>query len=245
MSAFELYPAIDVRSGRVVRLAKGDYAAETVYGNDPVAVATGFADEGATWVHVVDLDAARTGEAVNRDVVGRIASALAGRCRVQTGGGVRSRADVEALAAAGVTRVVMGSAAVRDPELVQAASAILPVAVGLDHRGGELAVHGWTASSGVRLVEALRAFPSAAAFVITDIARDGMLAGPDVEGLSQVAAASEVPVIASGGVASLADVAALAAIPGLAGAIIGKALYEGRFTVAEALTALDSSRWSA
>jgi phosphoribosylformimino-5-aminoimidazole carboxamide ribotide isomerase len=242
MSSFELYPAIDVRGGRVVRLAKGDYAAETVYGDDPIAVAAGFADEGATWVHVVDLDAARTGEAVNRDVVGRIASALAGRCRVQTGGGVRSPADVEALAAAGVTRVVMGSAAVRDPELVRAASTILPVAVGLDHRGGELAVHGWTARSGVQLVDALRSFPSAAAFVVTDISRDGMLAGPDVEGLSQVAVESPVPVIASGGVASLGDLAALAHVPGLGGAITGKALYEGRFTVAEALAALDSSR---
>ena len=244
-TAVELYPAIDLRDGRVVRLTKGDYADETVYDDDPVAVAVGFADEGATWIHVVDLDAARTGDPVNRPVVARIAAALAGRCRLQTGGGVRTLADVVALATAGVTRVVMGSAAVRDPELVREAAAIMPVAVGLDHRDGELAVHGWTEGSGVRLADALASFPTAAAFVITDIARDGMLVGPDVEGLAAAAAATEIPVIASGGVASLADLAALAGVPGLAGVITGKALYEGRFTVAEALAALDPSRKSA
>jgi phosphoribosylformimino-5-aminoimidazole carboxamide ribotide isomerase len=245
MRRLELYPAIDVRDGRVVRLTKGDYAAETVYGDDPVAVAVGFADQGAAWIHVVDLDAARTGDAVNREIVGHIASTLAGRCRVQAGGGVRALTDVEALAAVGVSRVVMGSAAVRDPELVPAASALLPVAVGLDHRDGELAVQGWTEGSGVRLMDALRRFPSAAAFVITDIARDGMLVGPDIDGLAEAAAATDVPVIASGGVATLADLAALATVPGLAGVITGKALYEGRFSVAEALAALEPSPESA
>jgi phosphoribosylformimino-5-aminoimidazole carboxamide ribotide isomerase len=244
-TGIELYPAIDVRGGRVVRLSQGDYAAETVYGDDPVAVAVAFADAGATWVHVVDLDAARTGDPVNRPVVARIAAALAGRCRLQTGGGVRTTADVEALAVAGVARVVMGSAAVRDPALVDASSAIMPVAVGLDHRRGELAVHGWTEGSGIRLAEALSSFPSAAAFVITDIARDGMLVGPDVDGLTEAAASTDIPVIASGGVASLADLAALAAVPGLAGVIIGKAIYEGRFTVAEALAQLERTQESA
>jgi phosphoribosylformimino-5-aminoimidazole carboxamide ribotide isomerase len=244
-TAIELYPAIDVRGGRVVRLSQGDYAAETVYGDDPVAVAVAFADAGATWVHVVDLDAARTGDPVNRPVVARIAAALAGRCRLQTGGGVRTTADVEALAVAGVARVVMGSAAVREPALVDVASAIMPVAVGLDHRWGELAVHGWTQGSGIRLAEALSLFPSAAAFVITDIARDGMLVGPDVDGLTEATASTQIPVIASGGVASLADLAALAAVPGLAGVITGKALYEGRFTVTEALAQLERSRESA
>jgi phosphoribosylformimino-5-aminoimidazole carboxamide ribotide isomerase len=238
----ELYPAIDLRDGRVVRLTQGDYAAETVYGDDPVAVAVGFADAGASWVHVVDLDAARTGDPVNRSAVARIAAALAGRCRLQMGGGVRTVADVEALAGAGVARVVMGSAAVRQPALVAAAAAVMAVAVGLDHRGGELAVHGWTESSGVALTDALGMFPTAAAFVITDIARDGMLVGPDVEGLRAAAAATDVPVIASGGVASLADVASLGCVPGLAGVITGKALYEGRFTVAEALVALERAQ---
>jgi phosphoribosylformimino-5-aminoimidazole carboxamide ribotide isomerase len=240
--SLELYPAIDLRGGRVVRLTKGDFATETVYGDEPLAIALAFAEEGATWIHVVDLDAARTGDPLNRAVVGRLASALAGGCRLQTGGGVRTVADVEALAAAGVARVVMGSAAVRDPQLVDDASAIMPVAVGLDHRDGALAVHGWIEDSGIALADAIEMFPTAAAFVVTDIARDGTLAGPDLEGLTEAAAATEVPVIASGGVASLADLVALARVPGLAGVIVGKALYAGRFRVADALAALAPSR---
>jgi phosphoribosylformimino-5-aminoimidazole carboxamide ribonucleotide (ProFAR) isomerase len=133
----------------------------------------------------------------------------------------------------------MGSAAVADPDLVGRASEIVPVAVGLDHRDGELAVHGWTEGSGVRLDDALGRFPSAAAFVITDISRDGMLIGPDIEGLAQAVGSTSVPVVASGGVASIDDIVALAAIPGLGGIITGKALYEGRFTVADALAALE------
>ena len=234
----ELYAAIDLRAGRAVRLVQGDYARETVYGDDPVAIARSFADQGATWVHVVDLDAARSGDAVNRAVVAAIAAAVTGLARVQTGGGVRTVDDARALADAGVARVVMGSAAVRDPSLVDDVAAVVAVAVGLDHRNGELAVHGWTEGSGVRLVDALDRYPRAAAFVITDIGRDGMLAGPDVAGLRAAAAATTVPVIASGGVASLDDVRALANAGGIAGVITGKALYEGRFTVREALDAL-------
>jgi phosphoribosylformimino-5-aminoimidazole carboxamide ribotide isomerase len=234
----DLYPAIDVRGGRVVRLTKGDYDAETVYGDDPVSVAVSFADAGAPWVHVVDLDAARSGDPVNRRVVAAIAAALAGRARLQNGGGVRTPADARALADAGVDRVVMGSAAVRNPALVAQASEVVAVAVGLDHRDGDLAVHGWTRASGVRLEDALDRFPTAAAFVITDISRDGMLTGPDVEGLARAVTATDVPVIASGGVSSIEDLVALAGIPGLGGIITGKALYEGRFTVPEALAAL-------
>jgi phosphoribosylformimino-5-aminoimidazole carboxamide ribotide isomerase len=233
----ELYPAIDLRAGQVVRLRQGDYADQTTYGDDPVAVACSFADAGAPWVHVVDLDAARSGSPVNRPVVAAIVAAVAGRARIQTGGGVRTVDDARALADAGVDRVVMGSAAVASPSLVGDVAAIVPVAVGLDHRDGEVAVHGWTATSGVSLDEALGWFPDAAAFVITDIGRDGMLSGPDVDGLAVAAARTTVPVIASGGVANLADIAALAAVPGIAGVITGKALYEGRFTVQEALTA--------
>jgi phosphoribosylformimino-5-aminoimidazole carboxamide ribotide isomerase len=234
----QLYPAIDLRDGRVVRLAKGDYASETVYGDDPVAVATSFADAGATWLHVVDLDAARSGDPVNRAVVAAIADALAGRAQLQNGGGVRTLDDVKALAHAGVNRVVMGSAALARPALVAEAAEVLPVAVGLDHRDGRLAVHGWTESSDLRLTDALTMFAGASAFVITDISRDGMLSGPDVEGLTAAVSATSVPVIASGGVASIADLQALAAIEGLGGIITGKALYEGRFTVTEALAAL-------
>lgn len=234
----ELYPAIDLLGGEVVRLRQGDYADRTVYGHDPVATAVAFAEAGAPWVHVVDLDAARTGSPVNRPVVAAISSAVRGRARVQTGGGVRAVADAVALADAGVARVVMGSAAVADPSLVASASQVVPVAVGLDHRGGEVAVHGWTEGSGVALGDALGWFPTAAAFVITDIARDGMLSGPDVEGLAAAARSTDIPVIASGGVATLADVVALAAVPGIAGVITGKAVYEGRFTVADAVAAL-------
>ncbi len=234
----DLYPAIDLRGGRVVRLMQGDYDAETVYGDDPVSVAISFADAGAPWVHVVDLDAARSGRPVNRPVVGRIARALRGRARLQHGGGVRSIDDARQLAGAGVDRVVMGSAAVRRPDIVAEVSEMVDVAVGLDHRDGELATDGWTEGSGMQLTDVLDRFPTASAFVITDISRDGMLSGPDTDGLSAAVAATRTPVIASGGVSSLDDIAALASIPGLGGIITGKALYEGRFSVADAVRTL-------
>jgi phosphoribosylformimino-5-aminoimidazole carboxamide ribotide isomerase len=234
----ELYPAIDLRGGRAVRLRQGDYAQETVYGDDPVAMARSLADAGAAWIHVVDLDAARTGEPVNRPVVAAIAAAVAGQARVQCGGGVRQVKDARALAQAGVARVVMGSAAIADPTLVAAAATVVPVAVGLDHRGGDLAVHGWTEQSGLPIADALARFAAAAAFVVTDIARDGMLGGPDVDGLRAVLTSTAVPVIASGGVGTLDDLRALRALDGLAGVIVGKAIYEGRFDVGEALAAL-------
>lgn len=234
----ELFPAIDVLGGHVVRLQQGDYAQRTQYGDDPVAVAMSFVEAGATWIHVVDLDAAKSGSPVNRPVVAAIADAVKGRARVQTGGGVRTVADAQMLADAGVARVVMGSAAVAHPSLVADAASVVAVAVGLDHRNGEVAVHGWTESSGVRLNDALDWFPNASAFVITDIARDGMLTGPDIEGLAAAAAATAIPVIASGGVSTLDDVRVLSAVPGIAGVITGKAVYEGRFTVAEAVAVL-------
>ncbi|HNJ98385.1 MAG TPA: 1-(5-phosphoribosyl)-5-[(5-phosphoribosylamino)methylideneamino]imidazole-4-carboxamide isomerase [Ilumatobacteraceae bacterium] len=234
----ELYPAIDLRDGKVVRLRQGDYDDQTTYGDDPVAVAVGFAEAGATWIHVVDLDAARSGSPLNRPVVAAIAAAVRGSATVQTGGGVRTVGDAQALADAGVARVVMGSAAVKEPSLVAEASKVVPVAVGLDHRSGEVAVHGWTEGSGVQLADALEWFPTAAAFVITDIARDGMLTGPDVEGLAAAARATGIPIIASGGVATLDDLRALRDVPGVTGVISGKAIYEGRFTVAQALEVL-------
>ncbi len=238
----DVYPAIDLLGGRVVRLRQGDYADETVYGDDPVAVARGFADDGARWIHVVDLDAARSGNPINRPVVSAIASAVAERSAVQTGGGVRTIDDARTLADAGVARVVMGSAAVNDPHLVAAASEIVPVAVGLDHRAGEVAVHGWTEGSGLRLDDAYALFPTATVFVVTDIGRDGMLEGPDFDGLRRAAELAGAPVIASGGVSSLDDLGELARIPGLAGIITGKAVYEGRFTVAEAIAAVEERR---
>jgi phosphoribosylformimino-5-aminoimidazole carboxamide ribotide isomerase len=234
----EIYPAIDLRAGRVVRLLQGDYDRETVYGDDPVAVAESFVVEGASWVHIVDLDAARSGDPVNRPVIERIAAALHGRARVQTGGGVRSIDDARKLADAGVARVVMGSAAVRDPALVDQVAEVVPVAVGLDHRSGEVAVHGWTQGSGLQLYEALNLFEAAAAFVITDISRDGMLGGPDIDGLRRAAEATSIPVIASGGVSSLDDIRDLSEIRGLAGIITGKAVYEGRLSVRQAIEVL-------
>ncbi len=234
----DLYPAIDLLGGRVVRLRQGDYADETVYGDDPVAVARDFAASGARWIHVVDLDAARSGDAVNRPVVAAIAAAVAGVANVQTGGGVRSIDDARELADAGVARVVMGSAAVSNPALVVAASDLVAVAVGLDHRDGDVAVHGWTEGSGLALDDAYALFPTADVFVITDIGRDGMLVGPDLDGLARSAELAGAPVIASGGVSSLDDVVALTGIANLGGLITGKALYEGRFTVREALDVL-------
>ena len=234
----DLYPAIDLRDGRVVRLARGDYAAETIYGDDPVAVARGFEEAGARWIHVVDLDAARDGGERNLGAIAAICAAVT--ARVQTGGGVRSEADARRRFDAGAARVVIGSAAVEDPELVDrlATSASGRVAVGLDARGREVAIHGWTVDAGRDLVELARRFdrPGVGALVVTEIGRDGMLSGPALDQLALVADAVGVPVIASGGVATAADLRELAALP-LAGAIVGRALYEGRLTVEEGIAA--------
>jgi phosphoribosylformimino-5-aminoimidazole carboxamide ribotide isomerase len=233
-----LYPSIDLRDGQVVRLRQGDYDDQITYDVAAADVAAGFCADGASWVHVVDLDAARSGERRNAALIGEIVAAVAGRAAVQVGGGVRAVDDAAALADVGVSRVVMGSAAVADPSLVDTVAARVPVAVGLDHRAGVVAVHGWTQASDLTLTDALGRFDAAAAFVITDISRDGMLAGADVDGLAAAVATTSTPIVASGGVGSLADVRALAAIDGLHGIITGRALYEGRFTVAEAIAVL-------
>jgi len=233
-----LYPAIDLRDGKVVRLTQGDYAQEKIYGDDPVVVASGFAAAGAKWIHVVDLDAARGGDPINRPTIGNIVKAVGESVRVQTGGGVRTQDDARELRDHGVARVVMGSAAVKNPQLVGKVADVVDVAVGLDHRGGMIAVEGWTKSSELTLVAALAMYPEAKAFVITDIARDGMLSGPDLNGLAAAVTQTSIPVIASGGVSSLQDIVDLAQITGLGGVITGRAIYEGRFNVAEALRAL-------
>ena len=234
----DLYPAIDIRGGQVVRLRQGDYNDETVYGDDPVAVAQSFVDQGARWVHMVDLDAAKTGEPTNRSVIARVATAINGVARLQVGGGVRSVVDALVLKDAGVSRVVMGSAAVAQPGIVNEVADVVDVAVGLDHRDGDVAVHGWTQQSGQSLDKLLLAFPRASVFVITDISRDGMLQGPDVEGLRHAVSISPIPVIASGGVGTLDHVRTLASIAGLGGVIAGKAIYEKRFSVREAVEVL-------
>lgn len=235
----DLYPAIDLRDGRCVRLYQGDYGRETVYGDDPVAQARAFEAAGARWIHVVDLDAARTGEPVNRDVIRAIAAGVS--VPVQAGGGVRDEAAADALFDAGVSRVVVGTAALEDPDFVRRLAARHPVALGLDARGRDVAVRGWVEGSGTDLMDLVAAFEDAgvAALVVTEISRDGTLEGPDLEGLAQVVAATAIPVIASGGVGSLEDLRALAAFRaqgrGLAGVIAGRAIYEGKFSVSEAV----------
>ncbi|HVF76297.1 MAG TPA: 1-(5-phosphoribosyl)-5-[(5-phosphoribosylamino)methylideneamino]imidazole-4-carboxamide isomerase [Acidimicrobiales bacterium] len=239
----DLFPAIDLRDGKCVRLLQGDYARETVYGGDPVAMAKEFEAAGAPWVHVVDLDAARTGKPENRDVVAAIAAAVS--VPVQTGGGVRDEFSAEALLDTGVRRVVIGTAALEQPALVRRLAGRHPgcVVVGLDGRAGEAALRGWTEGSGVTILDAVAQFEDAgvAAFVVTDIARDGMLSGPDVRGLTEVLARTTVDVVASGGVGSLDDLRTLAAVSvegrRLAGAIVGKAIYEGVFAVEEGVAA--------
>jgi phosphoribosylformimino-5-aminoimidazole carboxamide ribotide isomerase len=241
MTSMDLFPAIDLRGGKCVRLYQGDYGKETVYGDDPVSQARAFAAAGAPWVHVVDLDAARTGEPVNRPVIAAIAAAVG--VPVQVGGGVRDDASAKALFDAGVARVVIGTAALDDPAFVRRLAASHRVAVGLDAKGREVAVRGWIDGSGRDIVDVAAGFADAGveALVVTQIARDGTLEGPDIEGLSEMLAASPVPVVASGGVGTLAHIGDLAALRvggrALAGAIVGRALYEQKFTIEQAVAA--------
>lgn len=238
----DLYPAIDLRAGKVVQLTQGDFDRERVHGDDPVAMAQAFVAAGAPWIHTVDLDAARTGEAVNLHLIAAIAAAVA--VPVQAGGGVRSVAAAAALADVGVARVVMGTAAMEDPDLVAEIAARQPVALGLDVQGREVAVRGWVEASGLDWSDALRRLASsgAEAVVVTQIHVEGLMGGPDVAGLAEVLAATELDVIASGGVGDLADLLALEGVEAagrrLAGAIVGTAIYEGRVDVAKAVAAL-------
>jgi phosphoribosylformimino-5-aminoimidazole carboxamide ribotide isomerase len=238
----DLYPAIDLLGGRCVRLLRGDYDQSTDYGDDPVAQAVAFARAGAPWIHVVDLDAARTGEPVNRPVIAAICDAVS--VPVQSGGGVRNAGAATALAEAGVARVVIGTAALEDPSLVADVAGRQPVAVGLDARGHDVAVRGWEVSSGQDLLEVARRFEDAgvAAFVVTEIARDGTLEGPSFDQLADVLGATSVDVIASGGVGTVAHLRQLADLAVgdrvLSGAILGRALYEGTVDLADALGAL-------
>ena len=243
----ELYPAIDLRAGRCVRLYQGDYLRETAYGTDPVTVARTFAAAGARWLHVVDLDAARTGAPENRDTVAAIARAVAPGMATQVGGGIRDQATAEALWSVGVTRVVLGTAAVENPALVRELAAEHPVVVGVDVRDGEVAVRGWTEGSGRRLADVLAGFEGVglAAVVVTEIGRDGTLAGPDLELFASAMEATSADVVASGGVGSLADLEALGSLEAsgrrLAGVIVGKALHEGLFSVEEAVAVCAAS----
>jgi phosphoribosylformimino-5-aminoimidazole carboxamide ribotide isomerase len=237
-----LYPAIDLRGGKVVQLTQGDFERERVHGDDPVSIARSFVAAGASWIHTVDLDAARTGEPVNRALIGAIAAGV--DVPVQAGGGVRSAAAAAALADLGVARVVMGTAAMEDPDLVATIAGRQPVALGLDVRGREVAVRGWGQGSGVEWPDALRhlADAGAEAVVVTQIEVEGLMRGADTGGLAEVLAATDLAVIASGGVGTLDDLLSLDAVSAgdrrLSGAIVGTAIYEGRVDVAAAVAAL-------
>ncbi|WP_237213821.1 1-(5-phosphoribosyl)-5-[(5-phosphoribosylamino)methylideneamino]imidazole-4-carboxamide isomerase [Falsiroseomonas oryziterrae] len=238
--AFVLYPAIDLKGGQVVRLKRGEMDQATVYAEDPAQQAAAFAAAGFEWVHVVDLDGAFAGRPANAAAVRAILAAT--QLPVQLGGGIRDMATAEAWLAAGVARIILGSAAVKDPGFARAACKAFPgqVALGLDARDGFVATEGWAETSDVTARDlALRfADAGAAAIIFTDIARDGMLTGVNLDLTADLARAVPIPVIASGGVASVADIHALRATgAGIAGAILGRALYDGRVEPAEALAA--------
>ena len=230
-----LLPAIDILGGKVVRLAKGDYAQVTVYNDDPLAQACAFEAAGATWVHVVDLDGARTGEPANIDAVERIARETS--LRVETGGGVRSLQTLERLLGAGVARVVLGTALVNDPDLAAEAVRLFggdALSAGIDAKDGEVAVSGWLEGSGVAATDLARAMAQAGFrhVVYTDIARDGMRTGIDPAAFERMACAFGHPVIASGGVASVGDIERLAPVAAcIEGVITGRAVYEGALSV--------------
>ena len=241
-----LFPAIDLKNGEVVRLEQGDMTRATIFHRDPAEQARLFAAQGFKYLHIVDLDGAFAGRPMNATAVERVLAAA--KIPVQLGGGIRDRATIDAWLRKGVTRVIVGTAAVRDPALVKDAANSFPgrVAVGLDARRGKVAVEGWAKSSELSALEIARRFEDAgvAAIVYTDIARDGMLKGLNLEATIALADAVSIPVIASGGLASLDDVRALMTprAQKLAGAIVGRALYDGRLDAAEALKLIGASR---
>ncbi len=241
----DLYPAIDLRGGRVVQLVQGDFDREAVHGDDPVEVALRFEAAGVPWIHMVDLDAARTGEAHNRELIARVCEAVS--VPVQAGGGVRSVDAARALADAGVARVVMGTAAVERPELVAEVAAAQPVALGLDVRGREVSIKGWTEGAGLDIADALARLDGAgaSAVVVTQIQGEGLLGGPDLDGLAELLELTDLDVIASGGVGELEHLRQLERLERagrrLSGVIVGTALYEGRVDAVEAVAALGGS----
>ena len=234
-----LFPAIDLKDGEAVRLQQGDMARATTFNRDPAAQARAFATAGFEWLHLVDLDGAFAGKPVNAFAVAAILKAV--RIPVQLGGGIRNLATVEAWLAEGVARVIIGTAAVRDPDFVRAAARKFPekVAVGIDARAGKVAVAGWAEATEIEATELARRYQDAgvALLVHTDVERDGMLKGLNLDASIALADAVSIPVVASGGLASLDDVRALAAprAQKLAGAVVGRALYDGRLDPKAAL----------
>jgi phosphoribosylformimino-5-aminoimidazole carboxamide ribotide isomerase len=234
----ELWPAIDLRGGRCVRLLQGDYDRETVFGEDPVAMARRFVDGGASRLHIVDLDGARDGVPTQAALVARMVQAAGVPC--QLGGGIRSLETAAAYLDAGVERVVVGSVAIERPDVLEGMAGRFPgrIVLGLDARDGKVAVRGWLETSGLTAVDVARRHEGLplAAVVYTDIAKDGMLSGPNLDALAAMIAAVRLPVVASGGVANAADIRAVAAA-GAAGCIVGKALYAGAVSLEDAIAA--------
>lgn len=236
----DILPAIDVRDGKVVRLLQGDYDQQIDYAPEPVEVARGFVEAGASWLHMVDLDGAKTGTTYNTDTIRHVLSAV--DIRVQIGGGIRTQRAIKTLLDAGAARVIIGTRSIEDFEwfkdTVHEAEFASKIVMGMDARNGKLATRGWTEQtkvSAVDVAEKVSPWPLAA-IVYTDIARDGMLTGPNIDQIEVLAKATDIPVIASGGVTSLDDLHRLAELP-IAGAIIGRALYEGTIDLAEAIAA--------
>ncbi len=244
-----LFPAIDLKNGEAVRLQQGDMARATVFSRDPAAQARAFAEQGFEYLHVVDLDGAFAGKPMNADAVERILATV--KVPVQLGGGIRDRATIEAWLGKGVARVIIGTAAVRNPSLVKEAARAYPghVAVGLDARDGRVAVEGWAETSELTVLDIARRFEDAgvAAIIYTDVARDGMLKGLNLDATIALADAVSIPVIASGGLASIEDVRALLEPRArkLEGAIAGRALYDGRLDASEALALLRGAQATA
>lgn len=234
-----LYPAIDLKEGAVVRLRRGDMREATVYSRDPAAQARAFAAAGAGWLHLVDLDGAFAGRPKNRAAVEAILGAVGVPC--QLGGGIRDAATIDAWLERGVARVILGTAALKDPKLVREACRRHPgrIAVGIDARAGRIAVEGWSETSEVTALELALRFADAgvAAIIFTDVDRDGLLTGANIAATAHLAAALEVPVIASGGVSAIEELTALKSA-GVAGAVLGRALYLGRIDLARALEAV-------
>jgi phosphoribosylformimino-5-aminoimidazole carboxamide ribotide isomerase len=234
----QIWPAIDLRSGKCVRLRQGDYNRETVFGNDPAAMARHWVGEGADCLHLVDLDGARDGLPANLESVRAILAGVDVPCEL--GGGIRDEETIGRLLEMGLTRLVIGTKALADPDWLRRVCRRFPerLVLGIDARDGRVATEGWLEQSETNAFELARAFDDEplAALVYTDIASDGMLAGPNLAAMTDMQRAVKLPVVASGGVGSTADVAALAAVP-MAGCIIGRALYEGKLTLADALAA--------
>jgi phosphoribosylformimino-5-aminoimidazole carboxamide ribotide isomerase len=246
VEAVILFPAIDLKNGEAVRLQQGDMARATVFHRDPAEQARSFAAQGFEYLHIVDLDGAFAGRPINAAAVERILAAV--RIPLQLGGGIRDRATIESWLGKGVARVIIGTAAVRDPVLVKEAAKKFPgrIAVGLDARDGKVAVEGWAKTSELSVLDLGRRFEDAgvAALIYTDVVRDGMLGGLNLTATIALADAVAIPVIASGGLASLDDVRALLdpRAQKLAGAIVGRALYDGRLDAAAALTLIRAAR---